>query len=821
MCGPMDDAIQNVLPNLSMEPSACIGREFATKLLGTSTNCAPLDGSDNVPSLNGYEPDAFIVADGVCHGYTDVEQGSSEPLEQSLAPYEPSLDYGTWSMSPVSSHIQETLPSSFPADFTAHDFDFGQFVEYLPVPDVSEGALLSSLAQLDGGPMCEWSKSPESTSVQIGNYMDGELLLGSPRPEPLVNEFGMIQDSEPLALQNMCVPVQNSIDPQGGIGNDTSYCETMMDLDKVTSRLQEQRRTSWSLSLASLGSLGSLESLGSLGSLGSLRQRLSCTSSQLNEVATGLKRFSWSSKATKCSSATVASLDLSLDRLDKLSWKEIKEIPSDIAHTMRYPVEYPRGFLEFGPDALTILSWCHRCVTVLQDPFCTTCSYYIQDDPFIQDRGFTCLQVPRRDRFNNTILHVAAAMGVDYETLKGLIDRYGDLNAVNTAGQTFLHVIDPRNLLRCADGLPALLSYASQKGFDFKRQDHQGVNVLQALLYCGLPHFAMNKIFEALKKHLPPMNSRDNLGRTWQSWLLVLAHKAEECYPERAKALSELVYEFSNESFFNHPGYTAFPELSPAVSSEEDKRTEDLLYQSFTRPLIEDIAGRNGLHCLAEAHLKPNSMIPRYKQSLTIRRQLRQSHFIRLLEAGVHVNTYDKAGNTPLLAFLQSDQTRAEGNNDDGEFEFYLKGLVKAGADVNRRNRSGESALHVAVKLGIISATRVLIKLGANLHVRQKDGKGVIRVGLEAAQRLQESTKLYKSLHVRIMTCVNLVRSNGAVEDLDLTVFLEWDAVQNRNEKYLQTIRRAIRLPDHGVDFPVQDFHTSPHPEELSRWFAR
>ena len=97
--------------------------------------------------------------------------------------------------------------------------------------------------------------------------------------------------------------------------------------------------------------------------------------------------------------------------------------------------------------------------------------------------------------------------------------------------------------------------------------------------------------------------------------------------------------------------------------------------------------------------------------------------------------------------------------------------LIKAGANVHSRDRNGETPLHIAVKRGIITATRVLLDKGANVNARQKDGKGIVQLALEVAKE----KRLYKNLHIRIMTCINLVKERGADDNPDF--YREWDVV--------------------------------------------
>ena len=499
-------------------------------------------------------------------------------------------------------------------------------------------------------------------------------------------------------------------------------------------------------------------------SFGSLAKRLSYSSSQMNDITCAFKRFSFSSKGTKCSSDILSGLSC----LDESTRSGPREVTLDALFIKEYPGELPDGFLQIA-DALQMSNWCDKCLLLLNDSFCTKCPRHGQFDPCIQ-KDLAGLETTSLDRFNNSLLHVAAVTNPNLKCIVSLIEQGADLNAVNTAGQTFLHILDPGSSPGREQELPTLISYLSNLSFDFGKRDHHGANFFQVFLQYALEPNTINDILQVIEPILSLIAFRDNLGRTWQSQLLYLAQEAQKTDPERATALYQILWNFSGANAFDFLGKLAFEEV-PRASSGDQKAFEDLVTQALTQAFsggsasAEDTYGRNGLHSLAELSFKHHGAV-------SMRRQLRRHYFSLLLDAGVNVNSYDKIGNTPILAFLSSQQTWAEGN-DDASIEFYLTELVKAGACVDSRNRNGESALHVAVKRGNITATRALIKLGANLNARQKEGKSVVGLGLETAQKMKQRIKLHKSLHIRIMTSVNMVRNRGGITDP--TVFQEWD----------------------------------------------
>jgi hypothetical protein len=104
------------------------------------------------------------------------------------------------------------------------------------------------------------------------------------------------------------------------------------------------------------------------------------------------------------------------------------------------------------------------------------------------------------------------------------------------------------------------------------------------------------------------------------------------------------------------------------------------------------------------------------------RLQLRLSLAEGLLNAGVDPNHYDTYGNTPLMAFC------AELPEDDDykTGPAIIQALLEHGANIEARNRSGETALHIAVRCGRKLAVKKLIEEKASVHVRDAAGRGVL-----------------------------------------------------------------------------------------------
>ena len=85
----------------------------------------------------------------------------------------------------------------------------------------------------------------------------------------------------------------------------------------------------------------------------------------------------------------------------------------------------------------------------------------------------------------------------------------------------------------------------------------------------------------------------------------------------------------------------------------------------------------------------------------------------RLLKAGADLNAKDKSGTTPLHLAAAKNSTPA-----------VLEVLLKAGADVNAKGKDGETPLHSAAGFNPTPAVlEVLLKAGADPRAIDSDGK--------------------------------------------------------------------------------------------------
>lgn len=368
------------------------------------------------------------------------------------------------------------------------------------------------------------------------------------------------------------------------------------------------------------------------------------------------------------------------------------------------------------------------------------CMCYVQDEaphsPWVTAAGLTAqaehimlhelphVDIGMKDSFGNTILHLLATRAPMNYLFEYLQSEYciGVLNAKNTAGQTFLHVLgdfwlhNSQALVQLLD-LLATKEYAQGLKFDLSAADHYGRTWFHMLFSADVSPSTMQLVLERYRSHLK--FSRDAFG-----WVLP----------------SEQDYDAASQSQED----TQPMDIDEIDSTKlEDSRFLENVRLAMSQPRIEDGAGRNGLHCLAAASLSVKSLMDKTNpspqsaagrqgrrsrpaedvvDSSENRLALRLSLAEGLLEADVEPNHYDHYGNTPLMVFCAELP-------EDGDYKrgpMILELLLKYGANIHARNRAGETALHIAARCGRKLAVKTLIKNGANPHARDAAGRSVL-----------------------------------------------------------------------------------------------
>lgn len=389
------------------------------------------------------------------------------------------------------------------------------------------------------------------------------------------------------------------------------------------------------------------------------------------------------------------------------------------------------------------------------------------------------------DVFGNSVLHIAASLGASPSYLDHLVKQGANITSLNHAHQTFLHLINLSDVTQMVY-FRFLLNTLTRRNFNFQQQDDNGQTTIHALTVPSVAENILTGIVQSLQFcgiHIP--TCRDNLGFTVANQLRGEARsqvlRDDNTKPRKLEDNRAIATQTRppREGQMDDDAFNKLEKHS-SIETVEDLQEYELhadLLRTIVRsrggePAFEDMDGRNGLHCLAQVSFDlPCSTSEPHKPSATSPSSLKREKYLDdLLVAGVDPNSHDKHGDTPLLSFIAAHRAY----ENDSSITRLLQRLFEAGATLNRRNRGGETALHLAVSLGNRAATKFLLSHGANIHARTGDGRGVVAHALRASNKTQEDEKLY----AQILLCVALVEDAGAVSAP--TILHEWASPEFR-----------------------------------------
>ncbi|RYC96637.1 hypothetical protein BFJ63_vAg496 [Fusarium oxysporum f. sp. narcissi] len=330
--------------------------------------------------------------------------------------------------------------------------------------------------------------------------------------------------------------------------------------------------------------------------------------------------------------------------------------------------------------------------------------------------------------------------------------------------------------------LKQLLDALAHKGFDFSARDYYGRSFSHILLLRDTPPGLRNYALGLCSATSYQKRDAFNVTPTFSA------------IPEPGMGISRA----STQAMDVDPPAPMSRQASIADPWHFDdihQETQLLKYinDAELNPRLEDDQGRNGLHCLAAATLSETSITQKYyldengvpidrrrrrdktvknSDSCTDRLQFRLALLQNLLDAGVDPNHYDIHGNTPLMAFVAQLP-------EDDDYKIgpdIIRELIDAGAQVNARNRSGETALHIAVRCGHKLAVKQLVESGACVHVRDAAGRSVLEVTDVKMKGLRGHDDA-EYAHLEACRAWLSGISGGAVQEP--TVLQEWEVVSD------------------------------------------
>ncbi|KAI3327705.1 hypothetical protein HD806DRAFT_519718 [Xylariaceae sp. AK1471] len=407
-----------------------------------------------------------------------------------------------------------------------------------------------------------------------------------------------------------------------------------------------------------------------------------------------------------------------------------------------------------------------------------------------------------KDMFGNTVFHcLAAGEGIQdlflHLACQALRDPRLPIRDSNTAGQTFLHVLH-RSWFQEGSRLGELLDILRGENFNLLATDVYGRSFYHILRV----NMRGSARFPGQAFDIYRINRRDAFG-------MKPMDSRSPPYADYPAARNSTLQGASTTSTIasTRPG-NSVPRINTQAETPEEKklRTHQELLKIVTsavgvdgvaspNPREEDSQGRNGFHCLAEANLwlatqKPSSRghskdNPKPSpqghgkrkhsedEAIDVPRTAHESQRLELIHglivANVDVNQYDKQGNTPLMSFIinSSDATRWEKE----ESEIVIKALIQeASANIELRNRNGETALHLAARYGKTIPLKVLLELGANPHTRNVQGLSILQV----LDSLYVTTERDDKNNARLEACRAILTRSPDYAMQSPTIIHEW-----------------------------------------------
>lgn len=315
------------------------------------------------------------------------------------------------------------------------------------------------------------------------------------------------------------------------------------------------------------------------------------------------------------------------------------------------------------------------------------------------------------DGAGNTPLHLAAEWNL-IPAISIILKKGGDINAKNANGETPLF-----NAVKTdsQEMTAALLSSDYGKTADINARNFLGDSALYSCIRWQAVKSASVLIDRDVRTNGKKLINAKNLaGKT------VLHESA------RTGNMELLLMVLKAGADVNADDETGRTPLTDAVSSDNKEVAETLLLYGAS-PLIQDMYGRTPLHEAAE-----------YSGTEII---------VLLRKEGANPMSRDAYGKTPLsLAFKRSPEivdavlggstiiADSDGNTpfhlavEENAATWIFEDLVSRGYPVNNRNRTGTTALQMALKKDNEEAMRILLEAGADPYITDSEDNSVVSI---------------------------------------------------------------------------------------------
>jgi ankyrin repeat protein len=330
-----------------------------------------------------------------------------------------------------------------------------------------------------------------------------------------------------------------------------------------------------------------------------------------------------------------------------------------------------------------------------------------------QDWVLNSTVIKSADGAGNTPLHLAAEWQLT-AVVALIIDKGGDPNARNANGETPIF-----NAVKADSALAirTLLAGSGDKKADVNARDFLGNTALHSCVRWAATGAADALIaYDAKSNARKLVNARNLAGKT-------ALHEAART--GNVPFVRSLIAAGADINAVDDTGKTA---LTDAIRTSQTETVKFLLDRGAS-PVMQDMYGRNAFHeavensspeivvMLRNAGGNPMARDSWGKTPLSL--AFRKSGDAVMAVIGSNVNLVDSDGNTPLHMAV------TERASDD-----ILKMLLAARFPVNNRNRSGSTALMLAVKAGSESSARILLAAGADPFASDNSASSAVTIAL-------------------------------------------------------------------------------------------
>jgi ankyrin repeat protein len=341
--------------------------------------------------------------------------------------------------------------------------------------------------------------------------------------------------------------------------------------------------------------------------------------------------------------------------------------------------------------------------------------------PLLSQRPFS----NQIDFYGNHPLHCIAAFRVHcisasseengFGKIRSMIRPGAHVNQCNTFGETFLHILcqNGPKTSKDRDSFLCILGDLTVFHFPFSKCDYHGRTALHILFQNSNSHlYSIPFLRQIFLVMKPNLSLKDNAGF---------------CVQDHLEELGDWKYSW---------------ELIALVKQHCWPSHSDLSLTNY------------------DSRLFPN----------------RDIHFRAWLEDNMRpqfITSIDDAGDSPLIAMLKYWY---QDSWEDMALRQAAENMIKAGAIIHMRDRSGDTALAVAARRGFRLVVTLLLEHGASVHSRNYRGVGILRQVKQALAVGQEAAS--QTLWSRIWSCrIALIDAGAIIDPTDRDEWISCSAI--------------------------------------------